>query len=207
MLKVENNIFFQLAGASKKRALQAAKIVAMQGDRRYIAELPDEWPSLEQGKDLFIFFETNQKFMRQSARIGSVIKAESGILVEFETMGDPFPAENREVRRFSSVGVDLKSTFGREEDCEVVDVSPTGFAVYSSRKHEIGSRVDVTLTFEEKVFNGMVSVISVIERGRKYRYGVHCIDDPKSGRDLKKGLGQISMAIQRRQLARLSRLE
>ena len=145
--------------------------------------------------------------MRQAARIGSVIGSESNTLVEFETIGEPFSAENRLALRVSSVSADLKATFGAEEHCEVVDISATGFAVYGTKKHAIDSRVEATLYFEGETFKGTVSIIAVVKRKGQIRYGVHCIDDPKTGSSLKNGLGRITMAIQRQQLARLSRLE
>ena len=145
--------------------------------------------------------------MRQAARIGSVSGSESKTLVEFETIGEPFSAENRQALRVSSIGTDLKATFGSEENCEVVDVSPTGFAVLSTKDHALDSHVKVTLFFKGEVFKGMVRVMTALKRKSRIRYGVHCIDDPKSGSSLVNGLGRITMAIQRLQLARLSRLE
>ena len=206
MLKTESNIFFQIPDKSKKRVLHRAKVVSVTGTL-YTAELVEEGPVFEDEMDFFIYFEMDRVFMRQAARVDSVTETESNTLVEFETIGDPFSAEIRQVHRISSVGADLKATFGTEENCEVVDVSPAGFAVYSKKNHEIGSQVEATLSFEGEAFKGTVSIMAAIKRKGRIRYGVHCIDDPKSGSSLKNGLGRITMVIQRQQLARLSRLE
>lgn len=206
MLKTESYFFLQIPHKSKKRVLHRAKLVSVKGNL-YTAELEEGGPGLECEMDFFIYFETDRQFMRQAARIGSVIGTNPRTLVEFETIGDPFSAENRQTLRISSVGADLKATFGAEENCEVVDISPTGFAVYGTEKHDINSRVEATLYFESKAFKGTVSIMAAVKRKGRIRYGVHCIDAPKTGSSLKKGLGRITMAIQRQQLARLARLD
>lgn len=206
MLKTESNVFFQIPDKSKKRVLHRAKVVSVKGTL-YTAELEEEGPVFEDEMDLFIYFELDRQFMRQAARVDSVTETESNTLVEFETIGDPFSAEQRQVIRITAVGADFKATFGGEENCDVVDISSKGFAVYCTKEHAIGSRIDATLCFEGEAFKGMVSIMGAIKRKGQFRYGVHCIDDPKSGNSLKNGLGRITMIIQRQQLARLSRLE
>jgi hypothetical protein len=204
MLKTESHFLFQIPDKSEKRVLHRAKVVSVEGTL-YTAELEEEGPVLEDRMDFFIYFEMDRKFMRQTARVKSVTETESNTLFEFETFGEPFSAENRQALRISSVGADLSATFGSEENCEVVDVSPTGFAVYGKKKYEIGSHVEATLNFQGEAFKGMVTIMTAIERKGAIRYGVHCIDDPKIGSSLKNGLGRITMAIQRQQLARISR--
>ncbi len=204
MLKTESVIFFNIPDVSEERVLHRAKIITAK-ENLYTAELEEEGLDLKDEMGLFIYFKLDRQFMRQAARIGSV--TESNTLVELETIGEPFSAENRQALRISSVGADLKATFGAEENCDVVDISATGFAVYGTKEHAIDSRVEVTLTFEGETFKGAVSIMAVVKRKGRIRYGVHYIDDPKAGTSLKKGLGRITMAIQRKQLARLARLE
>jgi hypothetical protein len=206
MLKTESIIFFNISNVSEERVLHRAKIMTVK-ENLYTAEFEEEGLDLKDEMGLFIYFKMDRQFMRQAARIDSVIESESNTLVEFETIGEPFSAENRQALRISSVGADLKATFGAEENCETVDVSATGFAVYSTKEHAIDSRVEATLYFEGETFKGTVSIMAVVKRKGKIRYGVHCIDDPKTGTSLKNGLGRITMAIQRQQLARLARLE
>jgi hypothetical protein len=206
MLKTESVIFFNIPDVSEERVLHRAKIMTAE-ENLYTAELEEEGLDLEDEMGLFIYFKMDRRFMRQAARIGSVTGSESNTLVEFETIGEPFSAENRQALRISSVGTELKATFGAEENCEVVDVSATGFAVYGTTEHAIDSRVEATLYFEGETFKGTVSVMAVVKRKGRVRYGVHCINEPKTGSSLKNGLGRITMAIQRKQLARLSRLE
>ncbi len=204
MLKTESNIFFKIPDESKEIALHRAKILTVK-ENLYTAELEEDGLALEGGMDLFIYFEMDRQFMRQAARIGSVVESEQKTLVEFETIGDPDSAENRQTLRFSTVGADLTATFGSEKKCQVVDISPTGLAVYATKSHEIGSQVDVILHFEGEEFQGTVNIMAAIERKSEIRYGVHCVDETKSGSSLKNGLGKITMAVQRQQLARGSR--
>ena len=204
MLKTESHFLFQIPDKSEKRVLHRAKVISVEGTR-YTAEMEEESPVLENEMNFFIYFEVNRKFMRQTAQVKSVTKTESNTQFEFETFGQPFSAESRQALRISSVGADLSATFGSEENCEVVDISPTGFAVYGKKKHEIGSQVEATLNFQGEAFKGMVNIMTAIERKGGIRYGVLCIDDTKFGSSLKNGLGRITMAIQRQQLARISR--
>ena len=205
MLKTESIIFFNLPDESKEIALHRATILTVK-ENLYTAVFEEEDLILEDGLDLFIYFEMDRKFMRQAARVGSVVRPEK-TLVEFETIGDPNSAENRQALRISTVGAELTATFGPNEKYQVVDISPTGFSVYATKNHEIGSQVDVILHFEGEEFQGTVQIMAAIQRKNEFRYGVHCIDEATSGSSLNNGLGKITMAIQRQQLARVSRRE
>ena len=206
MLQTESVIFFNIPDVSEERVLHRAKIMTVD-ENHYTAELEEEGLDLKEEMGLFIYFKTDRQFMRQAARIGSVTAGESHNLVEFETVGEPFSAESRQALRISSVGADLKATFGAEKNCEVVDVSATGFALYATEEHAIDSQVEATLYFEGETFKGFVNIMAVVKHKGRIRYGVRCSEDPKSGASLKNGLGRITMAIQRKQLARLSRLD
>ena len=206
MLKTESNIFFKILDESTEIALHRAQIITVK-ENLYTAESEEEGLALEDEMDLFIYYDMDRQFMRQAVKICSVHKTEQHISFEFETVGEPASAENRQALRISSIGADLKATFGTEKDCEVLDVSAMGFAVFSNKEHAIDSRVEATLHFEGEAFTGTVSIMAVSKRNNRIRYGVQCIDDPKTGNSLKNGLGRITMAIQRKQLARISRLE
>jgi hypothetical protein len=206
MLKTESRIFFQIPDETDERVLHPAKIMTVEGNL-FTADPEEEGLELENEMDFSIYFEMDRKFMCQAARIGSIIEREKRTVVEFETIGDPRLAENRQVLRISTVGANLTAKFGVEKNCDVVDVSPTGFAVYAAKTHETGGQVDALLYFEGEEFRGVVTIKSAIERKGKIRYGVQCLDETKSGNNLIKGLGRITMAIQRQQLARVSRRE
>ena len=82
-----------------------------------------------------------------------------------------------------------------------------GFAVYATKDYEIESPVDVTLYFEGEEYQSTVVVKASIPRRDGIRYGVYHADDTTSGSSFKNALGKITMAIQRQQLARVSRRE
>lgn len=206
MLKTESNIFFKIPDESTEIALHRATIMTVD-ENRYTAELEEENLTIEKETELFIYFDLERKFMRQAARISSVTSNESQTHVEFETIGEPISAENRQTLRISTVGADLTATFGTEKNCQVVDISPTGFAVYAKKPYEIGSPIDTTLHFEGEEFRGTVIIMAAIPRKGGIRYGLFHGDDTKSGSSFKNGLGKITMAIQRQQLARVSRRE
>lgn len=204
MLKTESNIFLNFPDESSDISFHRAKIITV-NENIYTVELEEEGLVLEDEMDLFIYFELERKFTRQAAQILSVHRTEPYTSIELETSGEPETAENRQTLRVSAVGADLTATFGREKKCQVVDISPTGFAVYANKEHEIGSEVDVILHFEGEEYQGTVTIMAAIPRKNEIRYGVHCIDETVTRNSLENGLGKITMAIQRQQLARVSR--
>ena len=206
MLKTESNIFFKIPDESTEIALHRAKILTVK-ENVFTAELDEENLAIAEDMEIFIYFELDRQFMRQPARIGSVISTEKQTHVEFETIGEAISAENRQTLRISSVGADLTATFGTEKNCQVVDISPMGFAVYATKDYEIESPVDATLYFEGEEYQGTVVVKAAIPRKGGIRYGVYHADDTTSGSGFKNALGKITMAIQRQQLARVSRRE
>ncbi len=88
--------------------------------------------------------------------------------------------------------------------CEVLDVSATGFAVFSTAEHSVGHMLQATLYHNDNPFQGTVVVQSTREFGNKMRYGLRALDGKRSKATLKTALNRINLAVQREQAARLS---
>ena len=158
------------------------------------------------GQDVFIYFEIDQKFMQQSARIDAIMQADPKQVVGLETIGEPLSAENRECFRVSTVMAGLTATVGAEEKCPVLDMSASGCAVLTSFRHSTGSVIEITLPFEGSRFTGKGRVHSVRETSSdRFRIGLACAGDQKAGDELREGLNTITMSIQRQQLRRRAR--
>ena len=93
-----------------------------------------------------------------------------------------------------------------EENCAVLDVSATGFAVLAAKQHMVSKVVDTIVCSANENFCGRVRIESVRESNcGRFRYGLHCVDARPSREALRIGLQKISAAVQREHLRRLSR--
>ena len=82
----------------------------------------------------------------------------------------------------------------------------TGFSVNASQLFKIGTLLEAVLRYEDERCSGTACVQSIRElNDGKIRYGLHCpVEDSGSNSDLTRGLRNISFAIQREQMRRLS---
>ncbi len=176
--------------------------------------------NLEDGAEVLVFYEINRHFMQQPVRIVSVVEkghphrrilqekrddGETRISLELETTGDPIPAENRECYRVSCYSADVKVQLGEDpETCEVLDVSATGFAIFSDAEYTVGQTLQATLYYYGKHALGTAVIESYTPFRKKNRYGLRAVDDARPKATLKKDLYRINLVVQREQLARLS---
>ena len=144
--------------------------------------------------------------MKQGARVELVSKRDSTTAFCFELTGDPVSAERRQCYRVSTVMAQVLATFGAEENCPVVDVSATGFAVVASNRYRTATVVDATVHYGGIAFSGKGRIESVRElKSGPIRYGVHCISDMGTGGTLQAGLPKICASVQREHLRRRRR--
>ena len=88
----------------------------------------------------------------------------------------------------------------------MVDVSATGFAVIAGKQYKACDIVEATIRFETETFSGRGRIESIRELSAgRFRYGLHCVDGTATDETLRKGLPQISAAVQRQHLRRLAR--
>lgn len=197
--------FVQAPDESNQRILQSA-VVEECTNNTYTAELQEDAAPLESGQDIFVYYEFRNEFMRQPARIDLIADLPLGRTFSFQFTGDAVSAERRKCYRVSTVMATVTATFGGEDDCPVVDVSATGFAVIAAKRYKATDIVTATVRFESEMFSGQGRIESIreLEVGR-IRYGLHCVDGKSTDETLRKGLQQISAAVQRQHLRRLSR--
>lgn len=220
-------VFINFPEESNHRILHAA--VVMQNNANGLVIRSDE-PGLriEAGQSLRLYFEKEMKFVQQAARIESVIGAASqqskpsevahalaadDVAVEHHDfamlvvrpLGQPVSAESRECYRVSTITAGLDAEIEDEAGCVLADVSVTGFSIISHQPHPLGSVRRIRLNFENNSFAGEAAIQSIKDLGGgRYRYGFLCADSGAKRTPLRQGLQQISVAVQRRQLKRLS---
>ncbi len=197
--------YLQISDESEERFLYPATVQEW-NENSYTAGLQQDDPAPEAGQEVLIYYEIEREFVKQGARIELVSKMDSTTVFRFELTGDPVSAERRQCDRVSTVMAEVSATFGAEENCPVLDVSATGFAVVASRRYRTATVVDATVHYAGIASSGKGRIESVreLESGR-IRFGVHCISDKETGGTLRAGLQEISASVQRQHLRRLKR--
>ena len=168
----DTGFFVQIPDESGERILYTAVVQGFVKST-YTADLHEDATPLESGQDILVYYESSGKFMRQSARIVRVVDTPSGRTFSFQFAGDSVSGEGRRCYRVSTVMALVTATLEDEENCTVVDVSATGFAVIATEQYMATDIIDVTIRFEGATFNGRGRIESARELGAgRIRYGV-----------------------------------
>lgn len=205
MLQVDSDIFMQNPDDAGRRDLWPATVADIRKNV-FVIRFNDRRLILPEGGEVLVYYNRGTGFVQQSARIEKVESEESQLTADITLVGEPVSAESRQSYRVSTVVSGLQVTFGPEEDCQLNDVSITGFSVTARARYDIGAHAPATLAFEGQSFSGIACVQSVRELGQeRIRYGLHCVnEDEHGGFELQRGLRHIAAIIQRRQLRRLT---
>lgn len=213
MLKMDTKMFLQSANSLDNVLFPVTIVEVDTKNLIYTAVfdeeneyVPEQCITFEAGQDILVYHEERCEFMKQSASVEEILHSESGSSFCFKTTSELVSAENRQCYRTSTIITGLLAEFGPEQDTPLLDISPTGFAVVSTKPYNIGDIVDVVLHYENQKFYGAgcVQSIQALPKGR-IRYGLLGVNDKKPSDNLKKkGLVFISAAIQRLQLQRLA---
>jgi len=200
MLAVGTPLFLLVPDSSKTRVLHPGKVVGFDGGI-FVVQLDEPMP-LAEGTDVVAFACVRNKFLQQGAIVGAQGDAaiENGLTLTL--VGEAVSAESRQTYRVSVAVANFKAAIGKETDCQVVDVSPEGFAAIAKAEHRIGSNVQVNFSVEGQTVSAAARVQTVKTRDDgKFRYGFLIA---QKGTPARKALQAISAAIQRQQLKRLS---
>jgi len=203
MLGARSAIFLQFPEDHKPRILHPAVVESLDDDR-LTAVAEESFLPLEVGLEVTLFYERRRQFVEQPAQIVAFSHAQPPTLV-FETTGDAVSAEGRSCYRVSAALTELTCTIDADQDCPVEDVSVSGFAAVTLDAPSLGQRVTVALSdLNDREHHGVAVVQSVRETPRGYRCGFSVLDVREGGGDLQRGVSSLSLALQRRQLRRLS---
>lgn len=202
-MKLDDKVFFRLPkeDAGKQRILRPATVLSFD---EVGCKLQLEHPvEVAAATDAFLHFEERRKFLQQSVRVVGETDPEQPLLLSLQFQGTPVSAESRQAFRVSCLGANIKALVAEEADCDVVDLSVTGFAFYAKSQYEVGRRVRVSLIYDGREYKGYATVQSTRALSAKqFRYGAHCTDG--AGDNLAKSLAAVSLAVQSEQLRRLS---
>jgi len=217
MLTSGTSIFIRVAGKSEEGVLHPALVVdntedIFTAETKHPGELPDQVAIVEEvdllveaGQEVIVYYEFHRKFMQQPVRIETVVATDNKTIIGFRPLGKPVSAERRQCYRVSTLTSELGARLGEDDECQLADVSASGFSVLSTAKYDIGKVVQVEIEYDGKKFVGTACVQGAREvtQGR-IRYGLHGIEDKDSEDNLIGGLVHINMKVQREQLRRMS---
>jgi len=223
MLSKGTAIFLQFPNEGSRRILHSGKIVECHDGVTAAAVFEEEKLPISAGLDLTLFYEWQRKFVQQPARIDAILEATAqqggdaevvlgtpddprpwGIKAALTASGEPVSAESRQCYRVSTA-ISERYAEIEGEKCKLMDVSATGYAVMTKKKFEVGSILGGAVTVDGRQFSGLISIQNARDLGSgRFRYGLYCADPKISKGNLKDGLPQLSMAIQREQLKRRS---
>lgn len=222
MLSTGAEVFITYGRDADKRILHPAKVLSVSG-ATYALQLAGSGLSIDAGTRVFVFFDLNRQFQKQTAEVVAVsdprtgleqgdsanlnINASkvAGVVFGCNLLGQPISAEERQSFRVCTVVADIVGDLGLEKKCPLMDVSSTGFSMIARSKYKISDVIAAVLRHEGAEYKGRAVVQSIKELpGGRFRYGLHCIDDRADGKTIIRGCQQISMACQRAQLRRLA---
>jgi len=204
MFEPRSEIHMQDPRRSDKRFLYGGAVTVTTGNEATVSfgELD---LNLLPGQTVALFFERKRKFMQQAARVVEVEQTESDLIVDLELVGEAVSAEGREFYRVSTISAEITADVNEESDCVLVDVSAMGFAVIARNHYPLGFTVATTLRYAGEEHTGIVCVQSVRNLGRGLiRYGMRYLENEGTTDGLKKGLQQVSLAVEREMLRRRS---
>lgn len=187
------DVLVQRPEEKAERRLHPAKHVGPEGRLQRI-ELQAPL-AIQADQQLFLYYEELRKFVQQPVRVDQV--DDSGLTLWVEPLAEAILAESRQSYRCPTLVEDIGATLGEESDCEVLDVSETGFAVHARTRHELGSRLPAQVHFEGHEAEGHVVVQSSRPKGSRWRYGLRVV-----GGELQQLMPRIALDVQRRQLRR-----
>jgi hypothetical protein len=122
-----------------------------------------------------------------------------------KTIGEAVSVGTREEDRVSTVGTGLTAMIEDEADCPVQDISLSGLAALSARRHHIGRCLEIAIRYESEEYVGEVEVQCAhpVDDG-KIRYGLLGVFDTAEGRNLQNGLTRMTLELQQRRLKIIS---
>jgi hypothetical protein len=220
-------VFLQFPQEARTRLLHQGTVVDL-APGAFQAIFDEDTLPLDAGQELMIYYETQRKFVKQAVRVVAVhgggaltdaitVAQENetsdaatatvvcaGLAAALALVGECCSAESRQCYRVSTAVSDHRAELAGE-NCKLLDVSATGYAVLSTKVYKVGQVLDGAVMLRRETFRGRVCIQSAKDLGRgRFRYGLNCADERTRAGGLKEGLPKLTMDIQLEQLRRRS---
>ncbi len=195
MSKSISEVYVQASSVEgAERVLHPGRLLAV-GSDRYHADFGEEAVDVDPERNLLLCYEHDRRFVKEPVRVVGFERVGQRVLVELEVVGDSISAESRSSCRLKTERANLFCRFDGEDNCPVINISHTGFALYAGRQHRIGQRIDAQLHHRGEVVTGVVSIRNARQLDTQWiRYGVQCGEEDNP---LRIALPRIKLALQR----------
>ncbi len=203
-LREGKRIFLRFDSPSRGRLLQAGIVGEIREDGWTLA-FETRHHAVEVGEEKLVYYNKARDFVRQPVLIEGQSSDGPPFLLSVRSIGDAVSAGTRQEDRVSTSELGLTAAIDEEEGCPVQDVSLSGLAVISRRKHPVGRCLDVAIRYREVEYAGQMEVqCSHPLDADRTRYGLLGVFDTDAGRSLQNGLTRMTLEIQQQRLKRLS---
>ena len=200
MIGIGSPIFIIVPDESKDHVFHHGKVLDS-NEETFVAEF-DHLQPLPVGFNVSAYNEVEGRFYEQKAVITALGRMKPNTIITFQRIGEPISAERRGSYRVRMLKVSLEGQIGEERRCNVMDISPEGFAAVAGKAMDIGSPVNVRIEYETHIVEGQVCVQSVskIPSG-KYRCGFLV---PENNVRMRRSLERLASKVQRLHLRSLA---
>jgi hypothetical protein len=204
LLQPDVPIHLEVSGLQRERRLHSGRLVDASDERGYRVRFEQSDLEIGRGDILQVYFDWDRSFTKQLVHAVERSSGSHDVCLDLRPIGEPVSAESRECYRVSAHAAHVRAHLGESPACEVVDVSASGFSVYTREELQPGHALRATLLHEGAAIEGLVRVRNLRRsRGGRLRCGVSCIDD-NGNSVLGRALARLNLALQREQLARRS---
>ena len=141
--------------------------------------------------------------LKTTATVQALLRSRPRSRIRLQIKSESEPAEDRKTFRICVAASPIQVKVGSVEKCWLMDTSAEGFGLIAGAEFKAGQVVETVLNYAGRRYTGKAVVRSAqkLDDGR-YRLGFQVLDTEL---DLKNGLQQISMAVQREQIRRMRR--
>ena len=203
-LKEGSRIFLRFDSPSRGRVLQPG-VASEIRDRDWRLSFEFRHQAVETGEEKLIYYNKARSFVKQPVLIEALSSDGPPFVLTVKTIGDAVSVGTREEDRVSTLGIGLTAMIEDEVDCPVQDISLSGLAALSARRHHIGRCLEIAIRYGNEEYVGEVEVQCAhpIDAG-KTRYGLLGVFDTAEGRNLQNGLTRMTLEIQQQRLKIIS---
>lgn len=200
MLEVGSVVHLRFSNDSENRGIVKGSVLAATANDITVEFHEPVELSVDAG--VHLLYRLDNEFIRGMAIVQSVLREEPSLQVRLLWVGQPYPCKVRGSFRVAAHFEGLRAKLGAAS-VWLVDLSFDGFSVWSQQHYELGANLEAVLYYGEKRYGGEACIRNIRDLGEgRRRYGLLVSDNSL---ELKKGLQEITMAIQRQKLKKIAR--
>ena len=156
-LKEGSRIFLRFDSPSRGRVLQPGIASEIRGSDWKLS-FESRHQAVEIGEEKLVYYNKARSFVKQLVLIEAQSSDGPPFVLTVKTIGDAVSVGTREEDRVSTLGIGLTAMIENEVDCPVQDISLSGLAALSARRHHIGRCLEIAIRYGDEEYVGDVEV-------------------------------------------------